>query len=859
MKPPSPNKKRYERLRWPVLGPLSIALLALFAVFLTAANVLQDKRIHDDAAHNISAARKLYDYRIQRTADQLAAILITNAQDVHLLEKLAKRDKPGLLAMTSQLFSHLNAAYGITHYYFSDAQRINILRVHNPSMDGDMIDRFSTLEAERAGKLAWSVENGWFGSLTLRVVNPVYINGHLVGYMELGKEIDHLLPEIGQVIDVDMSVVIFKPFLHRDHWEDSVRKMGKTPDWDEFSDVIVAGISGDALPAEVEAMLKTEHHLPTQEPAADIPLIESNQRIVAFTPLFDGAGQAIGNLILTKDAHPAYQEKYRFLLLASLAGGLIVLLLFILFYVITGRVEREIRELNRRNRLILEAADEGIVGLDRNGFINFINPAGARMLGYTPEELIGRQHHQVMHHTQSDGSPDAEEVSPVFKTLRDSSTQKVQCDIRWRKDGSHFPVDLISSPIIDEDKLIGAVITFSNISERLAQQQRIHEGDLRMRAIVDNAYDGIITIEKTGRILSFNPAAVRLFGYTAQEIIGSNVKMLIKKPQRMRHEDYIARYLAAFEAKKVDNNQEVTALRKDGSNFPARLSVSMIELNGEHIFMGMIQDITMQKRAEQAIRDHAIALERSNQELQNFAYVASHDLQEPLRKIMAFGDRLASHHGDVFDEKGLDYLARMRNAAERMRLLISSLLAYSRVESKARPFETVNLDTVLAEVLSDLENSIQDTGGQISVDELPTVQADPVQMHQLLQNLIGNGLKFRRRDAPPRVQVRCKVVANDDQEALPNIAVEHTCVISVSDNGIGFDNKYIDRIFNIFQRLHSHDEYEGSGIGLAICRKIAERHNGMLTGEGRVGDGATFTLKIPVRQPNNPINNKAIS
>jgi light-regulated signal transduction histidine kinase (bacteriophytochrome) len=227
-------------------------------------------------------------------------------------------------------------------------------------------------------------------------------------------------------------------------------------------------------------------------------------------------------------------------------------------------------------------------------------------------------------------------------------------------------------------------------------------------------------------------------------------------------------------------------------------------------------------------------LQISNRELQDFASVASHDLQEPLRKIQAFGDRLAQRSGPALGPEGLDYLKRMQNAAGRMQTLINDLLAFARVTTKARPFEPVDLNVVAAEVVSDLEARVQQTGGRVDIAPLPTIDADPVQMRQLLQNLIGNALKFTAPGASPVVRVGATTSAEGD-------AVE----LFVQDNGIGFDEKYLDRIFNVFQRLHGRDAYEGTGIGLAVCRKIVERHGGSLTARSRAGEGATFLVTLP--------------
>jgi signal transduction histidine kinase len=233
-------------------------------------------------------------------------------------------------------------------------------------------------------------------------------------------------------------------------------------------------------------------------------------------------------------------------------------------------------------------------------------------------------------------------------------------------------------------------------------------------------------------------------------------------------------------------------------------------------------------------------LERSNRELQDFASVASHDLQEPLRKVRAFGDRLVARFGDALPPEGHDYLARMQDAAARMSTLIDDLLAFSRVTTRAQPFVCVDLGLVAAQVCADLEVRIADSGGTVVVEPLPAVEADPLQMRQLLQNLIANGLKFHRPGVPPRVRVS----AERDETAGPTGGWVR---LAVEDNGIGFEEKYLDRIFTIFQRLHGRGDYEGTGVGLAVCRKIVERHEGTITARSVPGEGACFLVTLPVR------------
>ena len=232
-------------------------------------------------------------------------------------------------------------------------------------------------------------------------------------------------------------------------------------------------------------------------------------------------------------------------------------------------------------------------------------------------------------------------------------------------------------------------------------------------------------------------------------------------------------------------------------------------------------------------------LSQSNHELEDFAYVASHDLQEPLRKVTAFGDRLKAGYSDELDETGRDYVDRMQNAARRMSTLINDMLTYSRVSSKAQPFVEVDLDETVREVLEDLEVRIEELGATVDVGPLPCVQADKLQMRQLMQNLISNALKFHKPDTSPTVKIYSRPVDEDATEATASgSGVE----VVVEDDGIGFDEKYTEQIFRMFQRLHGRSEYEGTGVGLAVCRKIADRHGVAIAARSIIGEGAEFAL-----------------
>ncbi len=268
-----------------------------------------------------------------------------------------------------------------------------------------------------------------------------------------------------------------------------------------------------------------------------------------------------------------------------------------------------------------------------------------------------------------------------------------------------------------------------------------------------------------------------------------------------------------------------------------RVTASRDELNRE---------VAQRARAERNLRTAMSQLERSNRDIEQFAHSASHDLQEPLRKVITFGSLLDSEYGEALGSEGRHYVSIMRRATERMQALVSDLFMYTCIVTRARAFERVDLGRIVAEVLDDLSSRIADADAEIDVGELPTIDADAAQMQQLMQNLIENALKFRRENEGPRIRVYAEAIEAD--AAQPQTGDSHTgarCRIVVEDNGIGFEARHAERIFGVFQRLHGRHEYGGSGIGLAVCRRIAERHKGTITAQGTPGKGATFAVCLP--------------
>jgi PAS domain S-box-containing protein len=368
------------------------------------------------------------------------------------------------------------------------------------------------------------------------------------------------------------------------------------------------------------------------------------------------------------------------------------------------------------------------------------------------------------------------------------------------------------------------------VRERTAELSHAKE---LLQTIIDHIPVMLCLFDPKGEIRVLNTHFGNLMGFTFHEAEKINLKT------ECYPDPVICNEIWSHMKRGEPGWRDFTITTKNGG----KLETSWANVTlSEGSLIGIGIDITDRKRAEEKNRIYLTQLERSNRELQDFAFAASHDLQEPLRKIQSFGDLLVSEYSDAIPQEGRDFLARMQKAASRMRVLIDSLLAYSRVNTRFNPISKVDLNKAVREAMNNLSVRREETNASVEVAELPTIEGDLVQMVQLFQNLIGNALKFHAKGTSPKVRVHARSWPDDGSDTAD--AVE----ICVADEGIGFDETYLSKIFNPFQRLHGRSAYEGVGIGLAICRRIVERHHGRITAEGNPGKGAVFTVTLPKRQ-----------
>lgn len=513
---------------------------------------------------------------------------------------------------------------------------------------------------------------------------------------------------------------------------------------------------------------------------------------------------------------------------------------------VIGRIQQS-AQAQTRLAAIVDSSNDAIIGKTLEGIVTSWNDGAERLYGYTEDEMVGQPITKLV------PADRLEEVERILRQLRRGESVKQLETIRVHKEGHFVEVSLTISPILSASGgITGASTIARDIGELKRASIELHERDVRIQSLLNSTAEGIYGIDLKGNCTFANKSCVTLLGYDSpEEFLGVNMHDLIHhtRPDGTAYPMQECRIFLAFrEGEGVYVDDEVF-WKQDGSSFAAEYWSYPVR-EADEIIGSVVTflDITyrkeleaeqrrineeLERRVEERTAELAkskVALEQSNADLKQFAYSASHDLQTPLRGIANFAQFLKEDYAGKLDETADDYIVRIVDGAKRMKKLITDLLEYSRVESKTAPFQLTNLNEVFDDVLKLLQVSIEETEAEVTRDELPVVPGDLSQLSQLIQNLIGNALKYRS-ESPPRVHLTVK---QDEQH----------WTFAVSDNGIGIDEKYFDQIFEIFRRLHSHEEYSGTGIGLAVCLRIVQRHGGKMWLESKEGKGSTFFFTI---------------
>jgi len=472
-------------------------------------------------------------------------------------------------------------------------------------------------------------------------------------------------------------------------------------------------------------------------------------------------------------------------------------------------------------RLAVELSPSGMMMTNSDGTIVLVNAEVERLFGYAREELLG-QSVDILVPMSMRAAHESDRAS--FMAHPEARRMGVGRDLYgMRKDGSKVPVEIGLNPINTSDGLM-ILSAITDITERKL-------ADERFRLVVEACPSGMIMTNADGTIVLVNAEAERLFGYARAELYGRSIDLLVPAVVRADHANHRNKFLARPEARRMGIGRDLYGVRKNGTQIPIEIGLNPIHTSDGRMVLSAITDITERKRASEALAARSEELLRSNADLEQFAYVVSHDLQEPLRMVTYYTELLAEYLKDRLDEKSKKYIHYAVDGAKRMQQLVKGLLAYSRINSQGRSPMPIKSEIVVKSVLDSLKVAIEESRAEIICEPLPVVRADTVQLAQVFQNLIGNAIKFQAQHSPC---IRIGAKQNDKKWTF-----------LVEDNGIGIDKQYSERVFQMFQRLHERGRYDGNGIGLAIAKKIVERHGGRIWFDSEPEHGTTFYFTIP--------------
>ena len=853
-----------------LLMPLAIALLLMAAgsgMLLLKQQRDSLNRLSRTALQGVVSDLSASVAEQTRTLDALGKMVLKSEG---LLAALKARDRNSLLAQCQPLFATLKAEYALSLFYLIAPDQACLLRLHKPDLSGDRIDRFTLREAARLGKPSAGLELGPLGFFTLRSVFPIHDNGSLLGYLELGKEIEDVVENLHAKNEIDFAITIRKTLLDRPRWEEGLGLRGRKADWNRFTESALVYSTLPVLPASIGGLIEGAR------PEGGKTFMEAHAGgqtwHVMTAPLKDASAAEVGSLVVLFDITEgkAAQNRVR---AVGLAGGVVLLAgLFGFLYVLLRRTDASIRlqqsslqKSEQRLSATLRSIGDGVITTDASGRVTDLNTVAERLTGWTTEQAAGHPLAEVFRIVHA--MTRTAEENPVEKALRQGVVVELgNHTLLIAKNGAEHQIADSCAPIRNaRDEIMGTVLVFRDVSKEYQQRADLQASESRLRAITGAAQDAILMMDAEGRVSFWNPAADRIFGYTRDEVLGRDLHLLLA-PQR-----YLDSFRTAFavfrkngQGGAVNKTIELTALHKTGREIPIELSLSNLYLDSCWHAVGIIRDITERKRTEDEIRGTnrqlAEAIARANEMTaqaqqasvakSDFLANMSHEIRTPMNGVIGMTGLLLDT--ELTDEQRR-YAETVRASAESLLGLINDILDFSKIEAGKMLLEALDFD--LQELVEDLAATLalraHGKGLELLYSvatEVPTLlRGDPGRLRQILTNLVSNAIKFT-----PSGEVAIRVLLESEDAASAVLR------FSVRDTGIGIPKDKIGTLFEKFTQADTSTtrKYGGTGLGLAICKQLTELMGGEIGIASEAGKGSEFSVTLRLAKQREGVKDK---
>jgi len=808
--------------------PLTTALLLLLALFTFAIYSYQQKQILIEVESRLSSARGLLENLEEREGRELGGTLKSTIQISALRNALRSRNRKDLLKHAKPLYEDLKDEMRITHFYFTGPDLVNILRVHKPEKYGDVINRITTLQAQRTGTLVKGIELGPLGTMTLRVVTPVFDGDDLIGYVEMGTEIGYIIRELKDILNLEFYLFLHKKFLNRELLENGMDMFGMTRPWDRFPSSVLVDASLKDIPEDLEPLLDASRHT---EFETDLQvLMNGRQYRCRFIDLRDSAGREVGELVLLHDITDQFTSLYRIAILNGSLSLLIGVLLLVLFYSYLGRIEQEldtahgkILNLERdRSRFILENLPVHVSLLDEKGCFLQWNTAAEIIFGINRQDAL--ENLRIW-----DILENPKKIEAIQQAAINRSPVDMEVAAKTKNDDS-FWIRLCLVPMPQDEETDRMLCFAEDISARKnAEMDRI-----LLEKAIEQAAEIVMITDRKGIIQYVNPAFERITGYSRVEVIGKTPSFL----KSGRHSSaFYARLWNVIAGGEIWQGR-FTNKKSDGSLYDEEASISpMIDDTGKiSSFVAVTRDVTDELKMERRIRQT-----QKMEAIGTLAGGIAHDFNNILSAIMGYSELASDELSEKSEAK--ENLEMVLKAANRAKNLVRQILTFSRqTEQEKKP---IQISIIVKEVLNLIRATFPATIEiRFELENDLFIMGDSTQIHQVIMNLCSNaGDAMEEMDGVLEVCVESVQLGNGVFQEISNLAPGDYIRLSISDTGCGMPRNIVDRIFDPF--FTTKDLGKGTGMGLAVVHGIVKSHEGAIKVYSEPDRGTTFTLYFP--------------